>query len=593
MTVQIDRDLYCVYCGIGPFKESSEEAQLHRSHIITENNPKESKIDGKDDYSKVDVNEWNQRIEEQDNELIEIKEKGERQDPEITAYQITQHLVLKQHVIGKDEIKEHLDSWQRFRRYKWDSKQIRKIIDSVWSNKKTFKQIKLIAYQLGIERTPILLDKGQTIEVAEWLRGRYHIKRIDIDGKLLFFNDYFYEQRAGELIKRKARECLSVSTKTDMNEILSYIEDTSELITLSDIEKHVHLKCLLNGVYNIKTREFSNGVFDPKHIILNQIPHNFDESNSYERIDKVVVSIISNNNDRQSFYDWISTCLHPYTGIDFQFTGVGQSGTGKSQLCDLVVFTLGEDNVSEASIHSIAKDPTTQLDTAYKMANIDRDMSNGDINHPEIIKKWITQDRFRARAIFEHSGDFRPTSRWLGMSNDLYEIPNHDDAQAIYERTHLVRIENKFRGQENQINKIIEKVSTDEQLNGFITYLLKNAAEIYENQKIHHPMSCKAVSEIWNQHGNRIREFIKKWFVKDPEYKTERQEVFDKWLNHSLDKEFPSKGRDTFYDQFEEIVGMYAISTRRDSIPGRYYVGLRLLNKSEIELKKEDDTSYD
>jgi hypothetical protein len=176
------------------------------------------------------------------------------------------------------------------------------------------------------------------------------------------------------------------------------------------------------------------------------------------------------------------------------------------------------------------------------------------------------------------------------MANDLYEIANHDDAQAIYERTHLVRIDNKFRGTDNQVNKIMQKTATELELDGFVSFLLKNASELYELQKIHHPMKSNEVEAIWNLHGNRIKEFFKKWFVKDPQAKTEVSEVFDKWLGHALEKEFPPKGRNTFYDQFEEIAATSAIHTRKDNAPGRYYVGLRLLTKKELEMKKEDNT---
>ncbi len=525
---------------------------------------------------------------ELDVELEEIKESGERQNPETTARQIIKHLILKRHAIGKDEISDIVNQWQKFRHYNLDVKEIRKIIDSIWSNKDMFREIKSIAHRLGIEGKQILLDKGQIHEVAEWLKGRYHIKRIDIDGKLLFFNDKHYEQKADDLIRREARECLILSTKNDVNEILSYIEDTGEIITLADIMQDIHLKCLLNGIYNIKTGEFSTG-FDPEHIILNQIPHHYKDDSSFEILDKVVREIIANEKNTQSLYDFLSTCLHPYTGIDFQFGGIGQSGTGKSQICDLVVLTLGEDNVSDASIHTLAKDPTTQIDVAYKMCNVDREMSANDIKETSMLKKWITQDRFRNRAIFEHSGDFRPTARLMFMTNNLYEMANHDDADAMYERTHLITIETKHRGTVKEINKIMEKTATVEQLEGLITYLLKNTTEIYQMQKIHHPMTSKQVEDVWNRHGNRIREFIKKWCVKGVTFATERGEVWDKWLGHALDKEFPSKGRDTFYEQFEEIVGVKAVATERGGMKGRYYIGIRLISDQELGMKETDD----
>lgn len=543
------------------------------------------------DGVKIDFDKPISQILEIDMELEDIIEVDSyKEDPIIASYKIIDYFIRKKRVIDKSKIFLQLNSWQKRFDLKWEPREINTVIENYWNDKDKFKKIKSIAYRLGIEKISIELDKGQNLEVGEWLRGRYRIKRIDIDGRLLVFNDCIYEQRAPEFIKRKARECLPKSTKADMNEILAFVEDTSDIITLEDIENFVHLKCLRNGVFDILTGEFSTE-FDPRHIILNQIPHNFDESKTFKEIDIVVSEIISDEKDQQSFYDFISTCLHPYTGIDFQFGGVGQAGTGKSQLCDLVVLTLGHDNVSEASIHSIAKDPTTQIDIAYKMCNIDRDLSSDDIKQTEIIKKWITQDRLRARAIFEHSGDFRPTSRLLFMANDLYEISNHDDAIAIYERTQLVRIDNKFRYEDSQINKIITKVSTPDQLDGYITYLLKNAHKIYKNQKIHHPMKTKEVEEIWNLHGNRIRKFTKIWFEKitDSSIKTERSEVFDKWLSYALMKDFPPKGRDTFYKQFEEIMGMSATSTRRDNIQGRYYLGLKMKTKEEFEFKMVDD----
>lgn len=521
--------------------------------------------------------------------LEEIKEAGENRNPNTTAREITLHLISKQ-IITKSSILEVLNKWQLFRHYQMSLSDLGKIIDSTWTNPATFKEIKLIAHRLGVDGKHILLDKGQIHEVAEWLKGRYHIKRIDIDGKLLFFNDNYYEQKASELIRREARKCLIISTKNDINEILSYIEDTSELITLDDVMADVHLKCLLNGTYNIKTGEFSTK-FDPKYIILNQIPHYYKEESSFKNLDKVVRGIITKENDTQSFYDFLSTCLHPYTGIDFQYGGIGQSGTGKSQLCDLVVLTLGSKNVSDSSIHTLTKDPTTQIDIAYKMCNIDRDMSNNDIKETSLLKKWITQDRFRNRAIFEHSGDFRPTARLIFMANDLYEIAKHDDAEAIYERTHLASIETKFRGMENQIHKVMEKTATPEELDGFITYLLKNTTEIYQMQKIHYPISSKEVEKAWNKHGNRIREFIKKWCVKGSDFATERGDVWDKWESHALGKDFAVKGRDTFYEQFEEIIGVKPISSTRDGVNGRYYIGIRIISDQELGMKETDDVS--
>ena len=498
---------------------------------------------------------------------------------EIASYEMVKLLINVKHIVGKPNLHDELNDWCNQFGYK--EIDIDKSIESVFERADVFEDVKSIAFELGKKKIKVNFDSNQFIETSYWLMGRYNIKRIEVDGKLLFFNDYYYEQKGDELIRRETTKLMVDSKKSNRVEVVEYIKDSCPMIKNKDIEASVHLKCLLNGVYNIKTREFHNS-FSPDVIILNQIPHNFDEIKTFEKIDEKVSEIIIDKNDKQTFYDFLGTCLHPYTGIDFQFGGVGRPGTGKSKICDLVVDVLGTDNVSESSIHLIAEDQTTQLDIAYKFCNIDRDVLPKDITHTDVIKKWITQDRFRARAIYEHSGDFRPTARWMFMSNDLYEIPNHDDAEAIYQRTYLAKIDHQFRNTNEEIKNAIKQVSTPEQLDGFITYLLKNTSQIYEMQNIHHPTTSKIVSELWNQYGNRIHEFIKKWCVRGVSCRIEKSDVWDRWLGESLKKEQPAKGRNTFYKQFEEILGMTATKGREDDILGYFYNGLRLKTESEV-----------
>ena len=465
-----------------------------------------------------------------------------------------------------------------------------KIIGVVFKDKDIFVKIKQIAYEHGKNHHKIIFDKGQLIESVCWLLGRYEIKRIELTGDLIFFNDEYHETKAEALIRRHARDCLIKSSNADMNEIIAMIKDKAPIIKSIDIERAAHLKCLLNGTYNIKTGEFIHD-FDSQNIILNQIPHNFKENAKYDQIDSKVKEIIPDDKDKQIYYDFLSTCLHPYTGIDFQFGAIGPPGTGKSQLGKLGGFVLGEENVSNAPIHAIAKDPTTQIDIAYKFLNWDEELSSDDIKHPELLKKWITQERQTARSIYSHNIDFRPTTR-LGFGvNELYEIPDNDDAEAIYERTQLIKADTKFRNTDNEIKNIFVKVATVEQLEGFITYLLKNATRIFENEKIKKQISTKEVKKIWDQHGNRIREFKKIWLVMGVGYKTQKYDVWNLWLSEALRTKKPARGKNKFYEKFEEIIGLTAIKTRIKVNTGEYtevyaYHGFRLRTEEEASEEK-------
>ena len=507
--------------------------------------------------------------------------------PLFALLEITKLLIYSKHIVSKFDLVRELKAWCV--KYRIEIAEVDVALEIVFGDMDVFENVKIISNSLGRVKKNVLFDKTQLIEAGEWLKGRYFIKRIEVTGDLLFFNDQYYETNAEALIRRNARNIIAKPKTTDISEIVKYIEDTCQVITWKDIEHSIHLKCLLNGIYDIKNGVFSCK-FNPDYIILNQIPHNYNEIATYDKIDAKVKTLIPNDNSRQSYYDFLSSCLHPYTGIDFQFGCIGRTGTGKSQLAFLAEFLLGEKNVKDATIHLLAKDQTTQKNVAFKMLNIDGDLSNESIKQIDVIKKWITQDKFTARGIYEQSSDFRPMSRLMFMANDLYEIANPDDADAIYDRTYIIRVDKKFRHEEGEIKNVMKKVSTDDQLEGFITYLLKNASWMFLNESYHHKLPVSEVESIWNTFGNRIKIFVKTWIEKGPSYRIETSEPFNKWMSYCILHDFKPKTKKHFSDIFDEIVGNTPTKTRIDGNECYAYAGFRI--KTDEEVAKEQTVPF-
>ena len=282
----------------------------------------------------------------------------------------------------------------------------------------------------------------------------------------------------------------------------------------------------------------------------------------------------------------MSTCLHPYQGVDYQFCIVGGTGTGKSQLGLLGELVLGEENIGNATVHLIAKDSTTQKNMAFKMLNIDYDLSSDSVQQIEVLKKWITQDKFTARGIYEQASTFKPMSRMMAMANDLYEIANQDDADAIYDRTYALRADKKYRHEQGEIKNVMKKVGTEEQLSGFITYLLHNANWIYANEGYHYPIGIAEVETIWNAFGNRIKMFIKKYTVPSSSIRVISGDVFNDWMNYAHREGFKPKDKKRFTKIFDEIIGNSPTKTRIDNNEVYAYTGFRMKTPEEI---KEDE----
>jgi len=455
------------------------------------------------------------------------------------------------------------------------SRSVKAVVDGIFSDNKKFLDIKKICHELGIAQKPIVFDQDQVAECGEWVKGRLRVKRIELNGEMIFFNERYHEKNADEIIARYSSEALVKHTNNSVKEVVGYIERTSQVIKSSDIARDVHLKCLLNGIYNVETGEFTDS-FNSDYIILNQIPHNYNES-KYDSIYKRVSQILTDEKDRQTYFDFASTCLHPYTGIDFQYGLVGIAGTGKTHLGKLLDITFGEENVTHSSIHSIATDQTIQQDIAYGFLNYDEELSSSDIKFINPVKKWITQGNFTGRSIYQHKAEFRPTSRMMFMTNSIFEIPNSDDALAIYERTYLAKTTTKFRGKAGEI-KNIWKNTDEKEVEGFITYLLKNATEVFKNQSIHYPQNTEDTERLWNEYGNNVHKFIEQWIEKGSQFKNPSAEIFSKWIGFAVENKVDSKTKQQFYEKFNEIIGSSSIKIREVGGLGEYYgyLGIKL-----------------
>ena len=496
-------------------------------------------------------------------------------------------LILSKHMVSKFEIIEQVKPWCD--RHDMPYSMIDVAMNAAFCNVDMLGHIKAISNSLGKKGIKTLFDTTQLMEASEWIKGKYHIKRIELTGDMLFFNGQCYQNETREIIQRESRKCVVSIKNKHITEIVKYIEDTCPIIKWPDIENSIHLKCLLNGTYDIIKGEFVSN-FNPDNIILNQIPHNYDESATWDEISKIVTSIIPEQKARQSFYDFLSSCMHPYTGIDYQFGMVGGTGTGKSQLGVLAEKVLGSENVGDATIHLIAKDSTTQKNMAFKMLNIDYDLNSDSIKQIDVIKKWITQDRFTARGIYEQSSSFRPMSRLLFMANDLYEIANPDDCEAIYDRTYIIRVDKKYRHQATEVKRVMEKTATVSELEGFVSYVLRNATWIYNNEAYHHTISIREVESIWNTYGNRIKMFVDKWIERGVSYRTESSEPFNKWMSYCIQKGFKSKDKKNFAAVFNELIGNTPTKTRIDGNECYAYSGFRI--KTDEELSKEETVPF-
>jgi phage/plasmid-associated DNA primase len=467
---------------------------------------------------------------------------------------------------------------------KEDYKSLRDYIKAKFEDLDYVPTIQKNSFEHGLSKTPILFEKEQIHEVAEYLKGSDYVKRVELSGSLISYDGECYTNDSEVLLQRNATKLLVKCTDKSVNEIVKYHKRSCDIITQAEIEKHAHLKCLKNGTFNVKTGVFKPE-FSPENIILNQIPRNYDKSKSWDTIKKHVTEIIPDEKDRQSFYDYLSLGLMPYNGIEFLLFVHGLGGSGKGQLADLAELVYGDDNVENATLQTISSDATVRKDIAYKMLNIDTDMKHDVTPELSIVKKIGTQDKMTDRSIYEHGTKYRPSFRYASMTNALFEMPDDRDAEPIYDRSHIIKLHKRFRGTADEIKNVFKIIpNLEDELDAFMTYLCDNAKWIHNNQKIHFYQDASTTKKLWNQVGNQIKKFSSIWIEHGSKNKVPSTDVYQSWLDYAKENNLTDGGRNTFQETFGKINAVTATAIRISPTETFWgYQGIRLRTKEEVD----------
>ena len=537
--------------------------------------------------------EYTVNNDEVDLEKLEYLDTDNPDEIKLAVLDIILHMIKQQKIIDKNEIFKKIWAWNKqFKARKADvsKKVILDLINNLFLDYDIFDTVKSIAQKLGDDNTQIRLARDQYIETAEWMMSRYHIKRMEIDGALIYFDDQCYSFKSEAFIDQQINICLPFADSKITKQIFKYIERNAPRVNNDVLEQFSHIKCLKNGMYDIKEGKFYD-TFNAEWIVTNKIPHNFVYSDEINL--KIIEDIISDPKEFSVFMDFLSICLYPDIGIYFMVIFLGGGGTGKKQLATFAKSLLGRDNVTNFTIHDIVFDTTDQIIASRSMLNIDEDMSESEIKEITVILKWVTRDPFSGRGIYSLPINFIPLSRLMANTNKLFDIPDEQHAEPLYDRTHTIILKKKFRKTDEEISDIVKKTYDDSDYDKLITKLLHNAHKLYKSQVVEFRHTTIQEENIWNEFGNWLGQFVKKRMTKQPDGKVAAHDVWLAWSKWADTHDIPIGSPRKFYKKFEvvanvELVDIKINESRRDG-----FYGVRLLTDEEIADIEQERLDYD
>jgi putative DNA primase/helicase len=414
--------------------------------------------------------------------------------------------------------------------------------------------------------------------MADALMAEFNFFTYAETNNIYVYEDGIYKPTGTQFISKEMKRRLGTYFRRgQIAEVTTQIKIEC-MVELSKINSETHLINLINGTFD--TKEWTFKPHSPHVLSTIRIPVDYDPSAKCSVINYFLDSCVSTE-DKQTLLEWSGLMLVPETKFE-KFTLLhGISGSGKSTFINLLTALVGKSNTSSIPLQKLvnARENKFSVVNLYgKLMNQCADIESSEIYDTAIVKQLTGKDLITAERKFEQSFDFYNTARLMFSCNVAPDLHNKND-DAFYERLLIIEFNNKFRGTDKEDKNLEGKLTSNEELSGFLNLALAGLKTILKNGRFTNDRSAKDTADLYTIKSNPVFKFAEDCIVSSPNntLKTEIYAAYCKWcLQNDLGKPLASN----IFGQKMKALG-YLSDQLGDRM--RYYEGITLKGKSSIE----------
>lgn len=280
----------------------------------------------------------------------------------------------------------------------------------------------------------------------------------------------------------------------------------------------LNLIAVKNGILNMETRELLP--FTQKYKFFSKIPITYDKNAKCPAIKKHLKTVLRNEEDVQVISELFGfLLLRDYTYEKaFMFTGGGRNGKGKT--IDLMKRFLGINNITAITIQNLERDQWAQGHLHNKLANLAGDLSPDALKGTGVFKNLTGRDNISADRKYKSKLTFINYAKLVFAAN---ELPiTYDLTEAFFSRWIILEFPFKFVDQTDFDNasksekklirpkndKILDQLSTDEELSGLLNLALDGLSSLRENKTFSYGKSQEEVRKLWLRRSSSVLGFM-------------------------------------------------------------------------------------
>lgn len=431
-----------------------------------------------------------------------------------------------------------------------------------------FKQVLQIAVSQGLLDEKILTQSEiNPIILAKDIKEDYAFI-VDKESGILYYyieKEGIYSDRTEQLIKREIVKRLDENTKARYyQEIENFITHSAPLV---DMNLSPELIAVQNGVLNIFTKELKP--FSPEFYQTQKLPVTYDAKAQHPEITKFLTAILPDEKQRNIIQEYVGYTLYRKITHHVCLLFVGTGRNGKSKLLELITTLLGEDNVTEQTIQSLCFNRFSLAELHRKLANISADLPSKELTNTGVFKTVTGGDRLPGERKHKDPFYFGNYAKLMFSCNRIPPIPETEACLAYYARFKIVEFKQKFLGKDAD-KRIMDKLTTPEELSGFLNYALEGLRRLEENKDFTESMTQEETEKAYVKLSNSAQAFIMEKVLVTNEYEDtiDETELYRDFITYCHNEKLTTLPKAAFTKTMQEFCNG-AEHTRRNQETGK------------------------
>jgi putative DNA primase/helicase len=353
-----------------------------------------------------------------------------------------------------------------------------------------------INYVINLKNRQPSYKEGENNLVAkatEYLLGKYHFLTIENSQEILYYENGVY-QRGGEIIIEKELENeYSYELKTSIiYEVKGHIKRHT-FVKPEEFDRDHNIINLKNGLYHIKENKLKP--HSPDYYSINQKSFGHNSLAKSQLLGKFLREVLFPNEIRTAVELMAYTFVrdNPYELLCIL---IGNGSNGKNVFTGVLTNLHGNKNVSNVSLKKMNGNRFALADLENKDVNIDTELSTEIITDISTLKKLTGKQPIRIERKNKDAYDVLLHAKLFFSANKTPLI--QDDSDARFRREIYLTFPYQFEEGKNADPRLLEKLSTEDELSGIFNSIMVALRRIQKNDKIY--LNQKSIQERRERH---------------------------------------------------------------------------------------------